>query len=38
MLAEAGKEFFMAAKLGIGAFQEENLEFGSSSSRRQWVS
>ena len=22
----------------IGAFQEENLEFGSSSSRRQWVS
>ena len=22
----------------IGAFQEENLEFGSSSTRRQWVS
>ena len=38
MLAEVGKGFFMVARLGIGAFQEENLEFGSSSSRRQWVS
>ena len=38
MLAEVGKGFFMVARLGNWSFSRGNLEFGGSSTRRQWVS